>query len=287
MKPSRDVPVVAGLLIAMLGAAGLIWWSLADEGPANADHTQPNTGGSGAQATGPKRAAPVVGRDHEEAVDPGSEQPQAPDLALPKALPGLGLPQPEPDLGKLDTGGELSKTDGARAVAAFYPFAIRCLLETRQTEPHVGSRITLRLRVLPDGPGRTRVVDLDALDKGKTSAALRSCLQRSLKDVALDLGPNARGTVTAPMVLGPDNDPPPAPMEPPQPSGTEQDLPPGAGQAPDDPLQQEVVPPPGSPPPPGEFDDADEPEGTDQPPPAAPTDPGPSDPGRPQPAPAP
>lgn len=152
---------------------------------------------------------------------------EAPDagkaLALPGRLPKLALAPVEPDYGRLETAGQLPKEAGAQAISALYPQAMMCLVEARKKDPSVGARITLRLLVVPDPSGRSRIADLDPIDKGKTSKPLRDCLRQAAAEIALQLGPEVRGTVTAPMVLGKDPDePPPGAMLPMQRAGEPQ-----------------------------------------------------------------
>ena len=167
-----------------------------------------------------KDAPKVLRESIGEATD---EAPATPELKLPGRLPKLDLPPEEPDYGRLDTAGQLPKSAGAVAISALYPHAMMCLVQARQRDSNVGSRITLRLLVVPGEDGSSRVADLDAIDKGKTSKPLRDCLREVAGELRFDAGAGVRGTVTAPMVLGKDPDaPPPGAMMPMQAAGSDQ-----------------------------------------------------------------
>ena len=216
--PNRALPVaLLGLLVAASVAVVALMWPTST--PLVSDEAAETAPEAVVEPAG-ERQAPRVTRDPQAPTADESAAMHQPPIALPTHFPRLELPPVEPDYGRLETAGELPKEAGAAAISALYPHAMMCLIEARKTDPTVGSRITLRLLVVPGPDGRSRLADLDAVDKGKTSKPLRDCLRKAAGGVALALGPEVRGTVTAPMVLGKDPDqPPPGAMMPMQQAG--------------------------------------------------------------------
>ena len=152
-----------------------------------------------AETTGNK--PPKVRKDPEDpAQEPDSPQP---DLALPTDLQKLPVKIPEKDYGELETAGELDKDTGAKVIRAAYVPAIQCLVKTRRKHPDARARLKARLLVGPGPDGKSVVQNLELVGKETGHPALVACVDKALRSLALELPSGSRGTVTAPLVLGP------------------------------------------------------------------------------------